>query len=467
MLQTIGRCADWNSRLSRWHPNGANEKSEQTFSNQALNTLANYGTRPLLGLETTWFGRISIAPVAGSHACTPRDARTIEHECDLWVTDPPYADAVNYEELSEFFLAWYDGNLSRVFPDWYTDSKRALAVKGDTDSFRPAMVDCYRNLARNMPDNGLQVVMFTHQDAAVWADLALILWAAGLRVTAAWCIATEVDTSLRAGNYVQGTVLLVLRKQTSTDEAFLDEVTMEVEAEVRRQLDAMRDLDDSTDPNFGDTDYQLAAYAAALRVLTSRPIADIDVAHELTKVRAKGEQSPVELLIENAVRIACDHLVPRGIETHLWKGLAATERLYLKGLEMESHGERRSGVYQELARGFGIDDYRLLLASDKANQTRLKTASEFGRKDLGVAGFGSALLRHALFAVFKTTETEATKDGMRWLRDELKDYWNSRERLIAVFEYLAALEQNASMAHWHQDSQSARLLAGAVRNDHV
>ena len=45
------------------------------------------------------------------------------------------------------------------------------------------MVDCYRNLAGHMPDDGLQVVMFTHQDASIWADLTLILWAAGLRVT--------------------------------------------------------------------------------------------------------------------------------------------------------------------------------------------------------------------------------------------------------------------------------------------
>ena len=49
-----------------------------------------------------------------------------------------------------------------------------------------------------MPDNGAQVVMFTHQDASVWADLALILWASGLQVTAAWTIQTE--THLRNKN---------------------------------------------------------------------------------------------------------------------------------------------------------------------------------------------------------------------------------------------------------------------------
>jgi putative DNA methylase len=89
-----------------------------------------------------------------------------------------------------------------LFPDWYTDSKRALAVCGDDESFRHSMVECYKNLARHMPDNGMQVVTFTHQDVSVWADLALILWASGLRVTAAWTIATETESALKKGNYV-------------------------------------------------------------------------------------------------------------------------------------------------------------------------------------------------------------------------------------------------------------------------
>jgi putative DNA methylase len=64
------------------------------------------------------------------------------------------------------------------------------------------MVECYKNLARHMPDNGMQVVTFTHQDVSVWADLAFILWASGLRVTAAWTIATETESALKKGNYV-------------------------------------------------------------------------------------------------------------------------------------------------------------------------------------------------------------------------------------------------------------------------
>ena len=113
-----------------------------------------------------------------------RDTRAVDTLCDVWITDPPYADAINYHELSEFFLAWYEKHLQRLFPEWYTDSKRALAITGSDENFRNSMVDCYHNLTTHMPDDGLQIVMFTNQNVRVWADLALILWAAGLRVTA-------------------------------------------------------------------------------------------------------------------------------------------------------------------------------------------------------------------------------------------------------------------------------------------
>jgi putative DNA methylase len=89
-------------------------------------------------------------------------------------------------------------------------------VRGDGEDFRRSMVEIYKNLARHMPDNGLQMVMFTHQDPAVWADLGMILWAAGLKATAAWTISTETGAAgIKKGNYVQGTVCLVLRKRTS------------------------------------------------------------------------------------------------------------------------------------------------------------------------------------------------------------------------------------------------------------
>ena len=54
-LLGLHKCIDWNTRICRWNSGAGNEKSEQTYYNQALNTMSNWGTRSLTGLSTSWF----------------------------------------------------------------------------------------------------------------------------------------------------------------------------------------------------------------------------------------------------------------------------------------------------------------------------------------------------------------------------------------------------------------------------
>ncbi|SET02341.1 Adenine-specific DNA methylase, contains a Zn-ribbon domain [Methanococcoides vulcani] len=466
-LLEIGKLADIKGigcRSLVWNPHKSKEGHGTVFSNQSFKTMYDYCTRTL---DVVGPSKKKNIHIFGDQTIIPNEANSVNINCDFWITDPPYADAIIYHELSEFFLAWYEKPLKELFPEWYTDSKRALAIKGSDEEFRKSMVDVYRNLTNHMPEMGAQIVMFTHQDANVWADLAMILWAAGLQVTAAWCISTETDTALKAGNYVQGTVLLVLRKQTSDDVAFLDEIFPEVEEEVKKQLNSMLEIDDKEDPNFGDTDYQLAAYAAALRVLTRyKQIEDIDIERELSRSRGKNEKNPLEGVIENAVKIACDYLVPAGIDSWVWKQLMPEERFYLKGLELESHGEYRTGAYQELARGFGIREYKNLQQSKKANMTRLKTASEFKDRDVGGEGFSASLVRNILFAIRQTKQEDDTAAGKAWIR-EYPGYWEKRKEIVELLRYFASLGMNYSMEQWQEDSKAAKLLSVVVEQDHV
>ena len=140
----------------------------------------------------------------------------------------------------------------------------------------------------------------------------------------------------------------------------------------------MQALDEHGEPNFNDSDYQLAAYAAALKVLTRYSNLDgRDVADEVFAVRSKNEKSDFEQVIERAITIACDALIPKGLNDS-WRNLNLIERYYLRAVDIESRGERRKGMYEELARGFGVADIKPLLKSDKANGTRVHTPSGFG-----------------------------------------------------------------------------------------
>ncbi len=400
-LLGLGRVANFDSKLCRWIPDKAREQGSDVFANQALNTNFSYSIRPVLRWDTAWTLALRSSVVTNKNLVALSDARDLHETCDLWITDPPYAGAINYHELGDFFLAWYDKQLVKAFPEWTPDARAELAVRGDGEDFRRSMVEIYRNLACHMPDNGLQMVMFTHQNPAVWADLGMILWAAGLKATAAWTISTETEAvGIKKGNYVQGTVCLVLRKRIANEPGFLDEVYPMVEDEVKRQIASMQALDEDGEPNFNDADYQLAAYAAALKVLTQYGKLDgKDVEHEVFAVRARNEKSDFQTVIERALGIACDTLVPCGLDAS-WCELSLVERYYLRALDIESRGERRKGMYEDLARGFGVTDIRPLLKSDKA-----------------------------------------------------------------LLEWLAALANAEGMNEWTADSEAARILAGRLPND--
>ncbi|MDD3040645.1 anti-phage-associated DUF1156 domain-containing protein [Bacteroides sp.] len=464
----INKWIDKLSKLSRW--NSAVDKVEATFYNQALNAMFNYGTRSTRTSYSTWMYNINGQSMDNNTTTDLADARHVNHMADIWITDPPYADAVNYHELSEFFLAWDKKLLKRAFPEWYTDSKRVLAVRGKDETFNSSMIEVYSNLTRHMPDNGMQIIMFTHQDVSVWADLTLIVWSAGLQVTAAWNIATETEASgLKDGNYVKGTVLLVLRKQTTEATAYMDEIIPDIEDEVKKQIKSMQELDDKEEPNFSDADYILAAYAASLKVLTSyKNIADIDVQYELTKQRKAGELSPIAQLIETAKKIAYDELIPAEFDNFIWKSLNAEERLYIKGLELEKHNTYKLSAYQELARGFGVTEYKDYMENYKANTARLKTADEWSNRNINNdIGFGSSLLRNIFMALYLAGKDSNVQTGKNWLRNEIDDYWNKRDRICEMLKYIATFEHIDNMEHWHKQAGIANILKELVNNDGI
>lgn len=212
----------------------------------------------------------------------------------------------------------------------------------------------------------------------------------------------------------------------------------------------------------------MAAYAAALRVLTQfADIEGMDIRHELFRERTRNEKSEFEKVIDRAVEIAANHLIPRGFDESHWKRLGADERLYLKGLELERHREARAGAYIELAKGFGVREYTNLYERSEANAVRFKTASEFKRQQLEGEGFATSLTRHVLFAIHEAVREENARAGLDYLKtDGAVDYWGKRKAILALLAYLKPLAHVGHMPHWAEDANAAERLAGAVENDH-
>ena len=168
-----------NCRLSRWNPYSGVGQTVGIFDNQALNTLFNYGTRGYEFLKGFLLQKFKSYPLKKDLSLIVKaiPAHEISEQNDLYITDPPYGDAVKYEEILEFFIAWLRKNPPPEFSNWIWDSRRALAIKGEDENFRRNMVKAYSRMTELMPDNGLQVIMFTHQKGGAFpVCLVTLIW---------------------------------------------------------------------------------------------------------------------------------------------------------------------------------------------------------------------------------------------------------------------------------------------------
>lgn len=457
------------AKLTSWLE--GDEKCQAIFYNQALNTMLNYPARgwPYCA------GLLDVSHAGGrvefSQSVSQRAAE-INVEQDLIITDPPYADAVQYDEITEFFIAWLRKNPPAPFNEWVWDSRRNLAIKGEGQPFKAAMVEAYKAMTDHLADNGLQIVQFTHQDVKTFSDMAQIFWGAGLTVSQDWYVSTETSSGLKQGGYVQGTHMIVLRKREGNASGWQDEIMQEIREEVEAQVAEMVGLNQKTaarsrDANlFNDSDLQMAGYAAALRVLTSYSHIDgIDMTREAMRPRRKGEKTIVDDMMEFAVRTANEVLVPDGLSRQLWLEMSGAERFFLRMTDMEARLETRLDDYQNFSKAFQVGDYTALMGSLKQGSARLKTPAEFGRKNLGddQEFGGRSLLRQVLHAVAKLARGEETDVVLEQLRDAVPEYFRKRATILALVDWMAAkwAESGADVV------TEARVLAEALRMERI
>jgi len=487
-LLRLAKILDYTSKLCQWttskagssiiggggRTGGASDNPAHVFYNQALNTFYNYGCRASYPLLQLFSSNLPLSSINGSVRVSCQSADLWDEISDIYITDPPYGDAIKYEEILEFFIAWLRKNPPPEFAGWVWDSRRSLAIKGEGEDFRRGMVAAYKRMTECMPDNGIQVVMFTHQSGGIWADMANIVWASGLRVTAAWYVVTETDSALREGSYVKGTVLLVCRKRLGTIKTTRDDLAWEIQEEVEDQVKALTGLNQEAkglyrDENvFEDADIQMAGYAAALRVLTRYAVIDgRDMTAEAIRPRIKGETTFVDGLIAFAVDTANQCLVPQGIPKNHWDKLSGAERFYLKMLDMEARGAKTLDNYQNFAKAFKVRDFQAFMASRKANKARLKSAVDFGRSDMGESSeLYQSVLRAVLYAMMELVNNMDGTEVLAHLMMNIPNYYGDmtqRDLAVDLADYLAKRLEELRP----EEASAARVLRELVKNQRL
>lgn len=457
------RAIDYNNRGCRWAPGVSIPVN--LFDNQALNTLWNYGVRSSSNLISKWKGSsLKFEPIHSESTQVYCQPANNPHPSDIYVTDPPYADAVHYHEITEIFISWLQKDLPIPFNEWTWDSRRSLAIKGSGIEFRQSMIEAYREMTSKMSDHGYQCVMFTHSSIKVWTDITNILWASGLQISSAWCVATETSTSIREGNYIQGTVLLVLKKrQAESRTGYKQIILSKITGEVENQVKLMMNLNEETKNQLGETalssaDIQLAGQAAALKVLTSYTSIDgQDVSAFALRSQDKDSSNVVEDIVSRAVDIANSMLIPDILKKSVWDKLTGLERYYLHMMEINTS---QLDFYQRYAKLHRVTDYYELMSNTKANTAKLKLISEFNARDLSVSKeIGRTWLGQLIIALQQLVcDTVDPVLVLTELQNSVSDFLLAREDLINVLEFIEVRSPESEIR------EAATLLKGQLRN---
>ena len=280
------------------------------------------------------------------------------------------------------------------------------------------------------------------------------------------------DSALREGQYVKGTILLILRKRLQVLDAARDELAYELAEEVKNQVDLLTGLNNDVkelnrnENLFEDADLQMAGYAAALRVLTRYGTIDgVSMPQEAIRPRIKGQMTMVDELIAFAVNIANEYLLPEGVDQTTWEKSSGIERFYLKMLDMESKGIHILSNYQNFAKAFKVQDYGSVMEEVKANQANLKSAIQLGKRGMTASdNFGPTVLRSVLYGIHLLQENKVKpEDVMHQLHDLVPNYFRERERITALAEYVSKKTANIRP----DESSNAMVLRDLVRRERV
>lgn len=106
---------------------------------------------------------------------------------------------------------------------------------GKKDNFKQSMIDVYTNLTNNMPDNGLQVLMFNHSKLETWADMLDIVKESGLYITAVYPVGAETRMKQHANSY-NCVMLLICRKRNFEYDFISEEEALSLYKDVEKDL---------------------------------------------------------------------------------------------------------------------------------------------------------------------------------------------------------------------------------------
>ena len=231
-----GRLLNYNSVLTTWNSNKGVVRN--TFDKHSLSIGKDYAEGDILtdntSLDWTLFGNVGTIEALDRIVKLLKDIKGeikvvlgnaldpslyIElGEFDYVITDPPYYDNVQYNELSDFFYVWLKRSIGKLYPEafkWELTPKDyelivSKAYGKDQKWFESKMEEVLKMVKDILKPDGLAVFMYAHKSLKGLKAMLEAALKAGLIPLSVWGFASEQPRSLHIVGKAAVKSLLVL-----------------------------------------------------------------------------------------------------------------------------------------------------------------------------------------------------------------------------------------------------------------
>jgi len=260
----LNRTSIYSTNMAYWHV--SREIATPMFGRQAIAMMWDYcETNPIsdnfsFSVQIDWVLRVinncsNLSPFTFhlSPSITNLSATQLpypDNHFDLVSTDPPYYDAINYAELSDFFYVWFKKSLSDLFPELFATpltpkSNEAVAnpirhgsVEKAKQHFEKMLSDSFKEMYRILKTNGIAIIVYAHKTISGWETMLNSLMNAGFVVTGSWPINTEMGSRLNANETASlaSSIYMVCRKIKREKIGFYNEIKEEIKKRVEEKM---------------------------------------------------------------------------------------------------------------------------------------------------------------------------------------------------------------------------------------
>ncbi|MFX0124482.1 MAG: DNA methyltransferase [Candidatus Hodarchaeota archaeon] len=132
---------------------------------------------------------------------------------DIVVTDPPYFDFIQYNELANFFFVWLKQGLSSQYPSFRSNliqTDQEVTISQEKENFLNKITKVFQECHRVLKSNAPLVFTFHHSNVTAWAMILEALYNSEFLITAAFPVRSEFGARPVKGRNFD--IILVCRK---------------------------------------------------------------------------------------------------------------------------------------------------------------------------------------------------------------------------------------------------------------